>query len=246
MFFTVAERTDGFGAQFQTMICCILIAEHYGNYYIHTPIKLMEHNYNNDPTFIEKVENYMNLKNNYNCLNNETNKYNIKIINAIDIINKFESNINVYLHSQSLQKLKRCFWDNKNKYFFNNNKINVGVHIRVPNIHDYNNFEVELRLTPINYYFNIINQIKQKYFDKELLFHIYSQNDISDYDKFDKTNIEFHLNENVFDTFTGLAAANILIMSKSSFSYSAAIISDGEIYYQPFWHIPGPNWIVCQ
>jgi len=55
----------------------------------------------------------------------------------------------------------------------------------------------------------------------------------------------FHLNENLFDTFTGLVAAEILVTSRSSFSYSAAILSDGEIYYQPFWHPPGEKWIVC-
>lgn len=33
--------------------------------------------------------------------------------------------------------------------------------------------------------------------------------------------------------------------SRSSFSYAAAILSDGVIYYQPFWHPPGDKWIVC-
>ena len=49
----------------------------------------------------------------------------------------------------------------------------------------------------------------------------------------------------VIDTFIGLVAADILITSRSSFSYSAAIISDGEIYYQQFWHPPGDKWIIC-
>ena len=89
------------------------------------------------------------------------------------------------------------------------------------------------------------DRIKQKYYDKDLLFHIYSQNDISDYDTFDKTNIMFHLNENLFDTFIGLVASDILITSASSLSYSAAILSDGEIYYKPFWHTPGNKWIIC-
>lgn len=32
--------------------------------------------------------------------------------------------------------------------------------------------------------------------------------------------------------------ADILIISPSSLSYVAALISDGEIYYKPFWHKP--------
>jgi hypothetical protein len=68
---------------------------------------------------------------------------------------------------------------------------------------------------------------------------------MSDYDEFDKEGLCFHLNENMFDTFTGLVAADILVTSRSSFSYTAAILSDGIIYYQPFWHPPGEKWIRC-
>ena len=72
MYYTVKERTDGFGAQFQTMICCILIAENSNNKYIHTPIQKIEHNYDNDPNFISNVENYINLIK-YGCLNDINN-----------------------------------------------------------------------------------------------------------------------------------------------------------------------------
>jgi hypothetical protein len=242
MFYTVQERSDGFGAQFQTMICCILMAENSGHKYIHTPIKNMEHNYDNDPNFISNVENFMNLKNNYDCINNETNLSEIKTLDIWYIINNFDANINHYLNSESLKNIKRCFWENKNRNFFNNDKMNVGVHIRRPNSHDN---RIEGADTILEYYFDVINKIKQKYSDKELLFHIYSQNDISEYDNFDKTNVIFHLNDSLFDTFTGLVASDVLITSKSSLSYSAAILSDGEIYYQTFYHVPCNKWIVC-
>jgi 7-cyano-7-deazaguanine synthase in queuosine biosynthesis len=123
MFYTITERNDGFGGQYQTMICCILVAENNGHKYIHTPIKNIEHNYDNDPDFISKVENFMNLKNNYDCINNETNLSEIQILDIWSIINNFEANINNYLNSESLKKIKRCFWENKNRNFFNNNKI---------------------------------------------------------------------------------------------------------------------------
>lgn len=243
MYFTVEERTDGFGAQFQTMICSILILENSENQYIHTPIKSMEHNYDNDTEFISKVENCMNLINyNKSLYINDIND--IHALSICFIINTFDSNINTYLNPdyQPLKNIKKCFWENKNKNFFNNNKLNVSVHIRRPNSND---DRIDGADTSLSYYFNIINIIKQKYHDKDLLFHIYSQNEINDYNDFDKTNLVFHLNENLFDTFIGLVAADILITSRSSFSYSASILSDGEIYYQPFWHPPGDKWIIC-
>ena len=101
-------------------------------------------------------------------------------------------------------------------------------------------------INDIIFYFDIIERIKKtRVDDKQFIFHIYSQNDISDYDGFDKEGLCFHLNENMFDTFIGLVAADILVTSRSSFSYAAAILSDGIIYYQPFWHPPGEKWIVC-
>ena len=39
--------------------------------------------------------------------------------------------------------------------------------------------------------------------------------------------------------------SDILVTSASSFSYSAALLNNGEIYYKPFWHPPMNNWIIC-
>ena len=39
-------------------------------------------------------------------------------------------------------------------------------------------------------------------------------------------NVILHFNENIVDTFTGMVFADILIMSRNSFSYTAALISN--------------------
>ena len=43
-----------------------------------------------------------------------------------------------------------------------------------------------------------------------------------------------------------MVSSRILIISKSSLSYVAALISDGEIYYKRFWHNPRKDWIICE
>lgn len=244
MFYTVDERSDGFGAQFQTIICCILIAENTGNEYIHRRIRSMEHNYYNDPDYLSKVELLMNVSNNYQTVYDDKLIENIISFTPQEIIYSFELNINFLLNSESLVNLKTNFRKNKNRNIFNNDVFNIAIHIRSTNLHD-----ITLgsnRSTTLNYYFDIIERIKQTMVnEKRIVFHIYSQNDMRDYDEFDKEGIYFHLNENMFDTFIGLVAADILVTSKSSFSYAAAILSDGIIYYQPFWHPPGEKWIVC-
>ena len=244
MFYTVDERSDGFGAQFQTIICCILIAENTGNEYIHRRIRSMEHNYYNDPDYLSKVELLMNVSNNYQTVYDDKLIENIISFTPHEIIYSFELNINFLLNSESLVNLKTNFRKNKNRNIFNNDVFNIAIHIRSTNLHD-----ITLgsnRSTTLNYYFDIIARIKKTMVnEKRIIFHIYSQNDMRDYDEFDKEGIYFHLNENMFDTFIGLVTADILVTSKSSFSYAAAILSDGIIYYQPFWHPPGEKWIVC-
>ena len=44
-----------------------------------------------------------------------------------------------------------------------------------------------------------------------------------------------------------LATADILVMSKSSFSYLAAILNvTGIVLYHPFWHYPLADWLVTK
>ena len=154
MFYTVNEKTDGFGAQFQTIICCILIAENTGNEYIHRRIRTMEHNYYNDPDYLSKVELLMNVINNYRTIDNKLTG-NVISFSTHEIIKKFESNINFLLSSESLIKLKTNFWKNKNRNIFNNDAFNVAIHIRSKNLHDIT--LSSYRSTPLKYYFDIID-----------------------------------------------------------------------------------------
>jgi hypothetical protein len=147
--------------------------------------------------------------------------------------------------SSSLKNIKLNFWKNKERNHFKNDRLNVAVHIRTNN-----KVDIQLdgfRVTPLQYYFNIINNIREKYRNSKKLplFHIYSQYKFHDYKLYNNNDIYYHLNENMFDSFIGMVAADILVTSKSSYSYIAAILSDGEIYYNPFWHPPKNSWIVC-
>ena len=136
--------------------------------------------------------------------------------------------------------IKNCFWKNKNKNFYNNN-INIAVHIRRENIED-RGLAGDRATTPNNYYLNIMNRIREKH--KNALFHIYSQGELINFQELIKDDVIFYLNHDIINTFIGMVSANILVISPSSFSYVAALISDGEIYYKPFWHKPRKSWII--
>jgi len=236
-YYTFVERTDGFGAQFQTIICSIIIVESDKQIYVHTPIKSMEHNYDNNPEFLNKVEETMNVKNHY-----YTDEHNIKVnILPFSIINIFENNIDVYVESASMFKLKQIFRENKQNPY-NTEYTNIAVHIRRPNIHDN---RINGADTKDEYYINIINTIRKQHHNDKLLFHIYSQGDSVEFEKkYTGDDMVFHINECLFKSFTGLVFADIFVTSASSFSYSAALLSNGIIYFQSFWHKPYKNWIV--
>ena len=55
--------------------------------------------------------------------------------------------------------------------------------------------------------------------------------------------IEMHLDEDPIGTIRGLANARNLVMAKSSFSYIAALLCPGRVFYDPFWHAPLSDWV---
>jgi hypothetical protein len=234
------DRGDGFGAQFQEIICSIVISEYKNEKYIHFPIKKIEHNYDNDPNFLLNIEKLMNLVS-YKI--SENNYSNINYLKMHETYIEFDKNINIYVNSLSMINLKKTFRKNKQKYF-SDDYINVAIHIRRLNIDDN---RIEGTNTPDSYYINIISIIRKKYInnDKKLKFHIFSQGEISSFDCYINNDVIFHINSDIFSTFTMMVYADILVMSASSFSYSAALLSDGIIYYHHFWHIPCDKWIKC-
>ena len=229
---TSRDRSDGFGAQYQEIICAIVYAEMNGRIFHYNPIKNIEHNYDQDPGFLNKISDLMNLQNGYPAINENCQKLDMRTN-----YDYFENNIDFCLKSDSFNKIKRLFHENKEKDFFKNGKINIAVHVRRPNLNDCRSEGTD---TPDTYYLNIINHIRKKYTGKDILFHIYSQGDLQPYISEDTI---LHKDEDMFTTFKGLVAADVLVTSASSFSYVAALLNNREIYYKPFWHKPSINWI---
>ena len=234
-YITQKLRTDGFGAQYQTIINTILYCKKMDKIFVYTPINSIEHNYDNDSLFLQKVENMMNIKI-YKTVY-EIEKSNVSTLHGNTALNFFDKNMNNL--DTEISEIKKDFWQNNEKSCFKNDFFNIAVHIRRPN-------KVDIRLngsdTPDKYYLDKINNLRQKYKEKKILFHIYSQGELSNFDKYISDDTILKINMNIFDTFTEMVAADALIMSRSSFSYSAAVLSDGDIYYQNFWHPPMKHW----
>ena len=240
MYVTNCVRGDGFGAQYQNIIWAILLAEKKGYEFYYTPFSSMEHNYENDVEFLIKKENFINIKDNFPTVDKLPTNTQVQQlcggINGIDF-GIIENNLSECLRSDSFKKIKNVFHQNKKPVFYDDT-INVAVHIRKQNDHDNHILGVHSE----DYFLHMIEHIKNIY-DDEVFFHIFSQGDESNFSNFKKNNIILHLNESIESTFYSMVTAQILVMSKSSLSYTAAMLSDGIIYYLPFWHKPSSSWL---
>ena len=219
----------------------------------------MDHNYNSDVNFIERVNNCMNIQGNYDDYDDIKNIEDYKINNSSRgfIYEFIDQNVDLYTtNNKAIDKIKKCFWENKDRDCYKNNKFNIAVHVRRPNIHD---DRIEGTNTEDSYYLNVINHIREKYknnannankvnnannVNKDLCFHIYSQGNIENFNCYKNDDVILHIDEDVTTTFIGLVGSDILVMSASSFSYIAAILTDAEVYYLPFWHKPKKEWII--
>jgi hypothetical protein len=193
---------------------------------------------------IEEINNYINIRNYINYDKN-ININNISILDNSSIMESIDNYIDDVFCHDSFLKYKEFFYKDKINRF-NLEYINIAIHIRRLSNYDLecNRYEVVRHSTPNSYYLDKMNLIRNIYSNKQIKFHIYSQGDIKNFSDFISDDVIFHLNENTLNTFTDLIFADILITSVSSFSYTAALLSNNQIWYLTFGHPPLKHWKV--
>jgi len=237
IFVTNPRQSDGFGSQFQSIIAAVVYAELNNKQYVYTPFAKMGHNYDNDPEFIESKERFINFINNF-----ELNKTQYNANAAIHYKLFFDQNVERCAQSCALQKIKQIFRANKNidTVFHDTEHIHIAIHMRRPNQHD---DRIDGADTPNSTFLAIIDQLRSRYRMQKPQFHLYSQGTIESFALFQAPDIMLHINESIEDTFLGMVLADVLVTGRSSFSYVAGLLSEGTVYYIPFWHTPLPHWI---
>jgi len=178
-------------------------------------------------------------------------KNNKEILKIKKIINSYNNKKIIFLLTTNqgytnqyevAEILKEKFFNakqrNKDKLIYNMKNFNIAVHVRAGDI--LNNKKLsKQRFLDINYFTKTINKslsmIKTK---KKIVIHIFSEKWLNSFSKFKNfKNIKFCHNLNQYKTFLHFIYADLLITSKSSFSYKAALISKGiKVSPKNFWH----------
>jgi len=234
---TNARRSDGFGAQFQSILWSMLYADMNGYTFTYTP-----------PTHIEHMETDEFMKvSEYICFEQYRTNNEVSPLDYSAVMDFIHKNIGTVFRSRLLSEYLTNFYKNKQSRF-DNSFTNVSIHIRRPSESDLRlNLYGSERHLPNSHFLKTIDKIRSQEYVKPLRFHIYSIDKIESLREFESPDTVFHSNDSTLDSFNDLIFSDILVTSKSSFSYIAALISKASIvYYTPFWHPPIRSWIVMK
>ena len=101
-----------------------------------------------------------------------------------------------------------------------------------------------------DYFVNVLSEVlKIMQFDRPVAIHLFSQgkqDDFQDFSRFE--NIQYHLDMTPRDSFLHMVYADLLITSKSSFSYKPALLNKGiKVCPKNFWHgyPQSSDWILA-
>ena len=241
MILTNDLRHDGFGAQYQSLIWTILLAEVKGDRFLYSDIREMDNPTRDTKEFIEDAVKTMNIKGHYPDVTS-VGKTLIYAPKWPFFYGEIEQDMERYHASASFEKIKSLYFENK-KSPFESMYLNVAVHVRRPLPQDVRKEGAD---TPDSYYISVMATIQQMYSETEkpIKFHIYSQGALDNFNDYKIFPIELHLEDDTFESFKGMVFADILVTSASSMSYVAGLLSNGTVVYKPFWHPPRKHWLL--
>lgn len=128
---------------------------------------------------------------------------------------------------------------------------NIAIHVRRGDIMtDANNPNLTMRYLSNDYFEKVLKQVIDNInVNKPIHIYFFSQGKPEDYPEFAEfPNLHWCLDMGAQDSFLHFVYADLLITSKSSFSYKPALLSYGiKVCPRDFWHgYPlGKDWILC-
>jgi len=246
IYYTNQLRGDGFGANYETLICAILYAEVYCECeFIYTKPNL-KNIYEDEADEYEEI---MNLSKCFKSIDDIDTKNDVRVIDIMHSYSIIKNNLDRYLNSDSMKKIRFMFKENKIVNILDERYNHIAIHIRRPSLHknidnieehkegwDKHTMNIEqlVNFTPRfksdNYYISIINNIRNHYNLKKNIFHIISEGKIDEFNNFKGDDIIFHLNEPVRDSYIYMVMSDILVISTSSFSFSAVFLNENKVF----------------
>ncbi len=250
---------DGGGAQLLRQLSTIAFTNAFGFRYIHTPLTSVAHNYNNDPTWVDKWENFFQLSE-FSDTKIEGKpvfqpfKSSIDLTPALIKNNQAETdqfyrvydfhsflNRNIDYYENIRLKLRENYIRKRTpNLLFDENILNVAIHVRRGDINEKN---YTGRFTSAEKLKRVIQQIEAVLGSNNYKISIFCSEKQSDLEKLESNHIQNIYHFDIFEVLDHLIGADVLVNSKSTVSYIPAIINQGAIVYEPYWHKPLKDWL---
>lgn len=266
---TCAERSDGAGAQAHTIMSAMCFAQAHGHTYVHTPFAAIDHAEQPAPDWVDAWEKLFNLGDgeeraetlkgrvyNYSSFHPRLYYAMTGGFRSADEsrsrtrkgVGRPERHFHPYFyyadsHPESFQaiipELRRKYWTGKKRS--GNGDLMVALHMRRGDVTARNT----MRYTPIESVHRTAEAVKSVLTDAGISYsmRLYSQGPADGFAALRDVGVDLCLDVDAVWTMQQLITADVLVMSKSSFSYVAALISDGIKLYEPFWHPPLRSWL---
>lgn len=208
-------KHDGFGARYIACICCFVKARNEGNIYKHIPFSDIQHNYNKDNKYSEKLNDFTGLKSD-KFVEGEYEEIHHKWQYPLIINEKLP----LYLN-----EIRQMYYSS---YKPTPLQCDVAIHIRRGDVSSTINSQ---RFIQIDYYKNIIDKImKLKGVNINII--VFSQGKEDDFKEISHyNNVTFKLNSDIMEAFHTMVCAPTFVMGYSALSCCAAILSANEVYY---------------
>lgn len=250
---TCSGRDDGLGMQAMARISGINFAKALGATYVDSPFRRLDHSPTEQHEWRDAWENRLNLGQGEEHLDDS----NDDVVDYRDYLLK-----RLPITEKTVLRFQQCYWLNRHypdsleaiseslrtKFRLPPNPperdhIVVAVHVRRGDVGKSTN---ALRFTPNDTIVRTIERLRGilEELGAKATFQVHSQGRADDFSEFSRIGCDLYLDADAIWTMEKLVASDILIMSKSSFSYVAALTNGGVKIYEPTFNPPLSSWIV--
>lgn len=232
--YTITGKKDGFGSQYQAIMSGIAYSYHKNLVYIHSPMKKISHGGN--PNQLNKFIGIKNSQTNYEREKIDISEPYNKIVHTSKNPSEF------YTHDV-LQIIRNFYYSTAKPEIPKLERPEICIHIRRG---DVTLEKHPKRFVSLNKYREIIGKLLDRYpnYKIALCSEASAKDELSNFLSTieNREKIQIIVDESTEQSFHRLVTAEVLVTSKSSFSYSAAILNKNIIYYIPFWHAKLNHW----
>ena len=218
--YTIAGKTDGFGAQYHAIMSGFAICQKYNLTYVHTKIAIMEHGED-----VDKMNAFIGIP--------QSARKDVMLSEKFAGEVHYSDTPSAYYTPPVIKQIREWYYSSEKPQI---QQPDIAIHIRRGDVD-----KTSGRYTDNSYYINKITNLRILYPTYKVL--IFSEGALDDFKDFNLPQESFKLNVDICETFHSLVKAKILVMSKSSLSYAAAILNENTIYYEDFWHKPLDTWL---